>query len=52
MSARPGRIKADVPVELPDSRHYTIKTAPAFSDLTARLTEESRVAAVLAAEVH
>lgn len=52
MSARPGRIKADVRVDLPHPRHYTIKTSPAFSDLKARLTEEIRVEAVLAAEVH
>jgi ABC-type nitrate/sulfonate/bicarbonate transport system ATPase subunit len=52
MSARPGRIKADIPVHLPHPRHYTIKTSPAFSDLKARLTEEIRVEAVLAAEAH
>jgi NitT/TauT family transport system ATP-binding protein len=52
MSARPGRIKADIPVDLPHPRHYTIKTSPAFSDLKARLTEEIRVEAVLAAEIH
>ena len=52
MSARPGRIKADIPVDLPHPRHYTVKTSPAFSDLKARLTEEIRVEAVLAAEVH
>jgi ABC-type nitrate/sulfonate/bicarbonate transport system ATPase subunit len=42
MSARPGRIKADVAVPLPHPRHYTIKTTPEFSDLKARLTEEIR----------
>ncbi|QUS38105.1 ABC transporter ATP-binding protein [Tardiphaga alba] len=52
MSARPGRIKADIPVDLPHPRHYTIKTSPAFSALKARLTEEIRVEAVLAAEAH
>lgn len=52
MSARPGRIKADVAVDLPHPRHYTVKTSPAFSELKARLTEEIRVEAVLAAEVH
>jgi ABC-type nitrate/sulfonate/bicarbonate transport system ATPase subunit len=52
MSARPGRIKADLAVDLPHPRHYTVKTSPAFSDLKARLTEEIRVEAVLAAEVH
>ena len=52
MSARPGRIKADVTVDLPHPRHYTMKTSPAFSELKARLTEEIRVEAVLAAEIH
>jgi ABC-type nitrate/sulfonate/bicarbonate transport system ATPase subunit len=52
MSARPGRIKADMPVDLPHPRHYTMKTSPAFSDLKARLTEEIRVEAVLAATAH
>jgi ABC-type nitrate/sulfonate/bicarbonate transport system ATPase subunit len=51
MTARPGRIKADVTVDLPHPRHYTIKTSPEFSSLKARLTEEIRVEAVLAAEV-
>ena len=40
MSARPGRIKADVAIDLPHPRHYTIKTSPEFSALKARLTEE------------
>jgi NitT/TauT family transport system ATP-binding protein len=52
MSARPGRIKADIPVDLPHPRHYTVKTSPEFSALKARLTEEIRVEAVLAAEGH
>ncbi|MDB5617187.1 ABC transporter ATP-binding protein [Tardiphaga sp.] len=52
MSARPGRIKVDVAVDLPHPRHYTVKTSPEFSALKARLTEEIRVEAVLAAEVH
>lgn len=42
MTARPGRIKSDVAVELPHPRHYTLKTAPEFSALKARLTEEIR----------
>jgi ABC-type nitrate/sulfonate/bicarbonate transport system ATPase subunit len=50
MSARPGRIKADVRINLPYPRHYTIKTSPEFSALKARLTEEIRVEAVRAAE--
>lgn len=48
-SARPGRIKADVPVQLPHPRHYTIKTSPEFMDLKARLTEEIRAEAIAAA---
>ena len=31
MTARPGRIKADVRIDLPHPRHYTMKTAPEFS---------------------
>jgi NitT/TauT family transport system ATP-binding protein/sulfonate transport system ATP-binding protein len=50
MSARPGRIKADVRVDLPYPRHYTIKTSPEFSALKARLTEEIRAEAMLAAK--
>src|SRR3989442_16020223 len=49
MTARPGRIKADVAIDLPHPRHYTIKTSPEFSQLKARLTEEIRVEAALAA---
>jgi NitT/TauT family transport system ATP-binding protein len=46
MSARPGRIKSIVPIELPHPRHYTMKTAPEFSAYKARLTEEIRVEAM------
>ena len=46
MTARPGRIKADVTVTLAHPRHYTIKTSPEFSALKARLTEEIRVEAL------
>ncbi len=42
MSSRPGRIKADVRIDLPAPRHYTVKTSAAFSELKARLTEEIR----------
>ena len=42
MTARPGRIKAEVPVTLSHPRHYTVKTSPEFSALKARLTEEIR----------
>jgi NitT/TauT family transport system ATP-binding protein/sulfonate transport system ATP-binding protein len=48
MSARPGRIKTEVAVDLPHPRHYTVKTTPAFSALKARLTEEIRVEAIRA----
>jgi NitT/TauT family transport system ATP-binding protein len=50
MSARPGRIKADVAITLPHPRHYTVKTSPEFSALKARLTEEIRAEAVMAAQ--
>ena len=43
MSARPGRIKLDRPVELPHPRHYSVKTSPAFAALKAELTEQVRV---------
>jgi NitT/TauT family transport system ATP-binding protein len=46
MSARPGRIKAEVAVTLPHPRHYTVKTTPEFSALKAQLTEEIRVEAL------
>jgi NitT/TauT family transport system ATP-binding protein len=49
MTARPGRIKADVLIELPHPRHYTIKTSSEFSALKARLTEEIRAEAIVAA---
>ena len=49
MSARPGRIKADVTIDLPYPRHYTLKTSPEFSAFKAQLTEEIRAEAVLAA---
>ncbi len=51
MSARPGRIKSDVRIELPHPRHYTMKTSPEFSDYKAALTEEIREEAMKAAEV-
>ena len=51
MSARPGRIKSDVRIELPHPRHYTMKTSPEFSRYKAELTEEIRVEAMKAAEM-
>ncbi|MDP3603732.1 MAG: ABC transporter ATP-binding protein [Bosea sp. (in: a-proteobacteria)] len=49
MSARPGRIKADIAVDLPHPRPYTIKTSPEFVALKERLVEEIR-SEVMAAE--
>jgi ABC-type nitrate/sulfonate/bicarbonate transport system ATPase subunit len=49
MTARPGRIKAEVAIELPHPRHYTVKTSAEFSAYKARLTEEIRVEAIRAA---
>jgi NitT/TauT family transport system ATP-binding protein len=51
LSARPGRIKADVRIDLPHPRHYTMKTSPAFSAFKARLTEEIRTEAMKAVEM-
>ncbi|HEY1291270.1 MAG TPA: ABC transporter ATP-binding protein [Burkholderiales bacterium] len=51
MSARPGRIKTELPIGLPHPRHYTMKTTPEFSAYKARLTEEIRVEAMKAAEM-
>ncbi|AVS81252.1 sulfonate ABC transporter ATP-binding protein [Paracidovorax avenae] len=50
-SARPGRIKTEVAVDLPHPRHYRVKTSPEFMELKARLTEEIR-AESMAAEAH
>jgi NitT/TauT family transport system ATP-binding protein/sulfonate transport system ATP-binding protein len=46
MSARPGHIKAEVAVDIPHPRAYTVKTTPEFSALKARLTELIRVEAL------
>jgi ABC-type nitrate/sulfonate/bicarbonate transport system ATPase subunit len=51
LSARPGRLKADVRIELPHPRHYTMKTSPAFSLYKAQLTEEIRAEALKAIEL-
>ena len=48
MSARPGRIKAIVAIDLPHPRHYTMKTTPAFSRYKAELTEEIRAESIKA----
>ena len=51
LSARPGRIKAEVRIDLPHPRHYTMKTSPAFSTYKAQLTEEIRTEALKAVEM-
>jgi NitT/TauT family transport system ATP-binding protein len=51
LSARPGRIKAVVSIDLQHPRHYKMKTTPVFSEYKARLTEEIRVEAMKAAEM-
>ena len=43
VSARPGRIKLDLNVQLAHPRHYAVKTTSVFTELKARLTEEIRV---------
>jgi ABC-type nitrate/sulfonate/bicarbonate transport system ATPase subunit len=43
MSARPGRIKLDLPVPFAHPRHYSVKTSAAFMQLKAELTEQVRV---------
>jgi ABC-type nitrate/sulfonate/bicarbonate transport system ATPase subunit len=45
-SARPGRIKAQIAIELDRPRHYTVKTTARFAEYKARLTEEIRIEAV------
>ena len=47
-SARPGRIKAEVPIALGHPRHYTVKTSNEFARYKAQLTEEIRTEAVRA----
>lgn len=51
MTARPGRIKADIEVPLPHPRDYRMKTSPAFAELKERLTEDIRVETLRAAEM-
>jgi ABC-type nitrate/sulfonate/bicarbonate transport system ATPase subunit len=46
MSARPGRIKAEIGVDLPHPRSYKIKTTPEFVSLKERLVEEIRTEAL------
>ena len=42
MSARPGRIKAELPVPLPYPREWTVKTTPEFTAMKMRLMGEIR----------
>ncbi len=51
MTARPGRIKADLEVPLPHPRDYRMKTGAAFAELKERLTEDIRVETLRAAEM-
>jgi NitT/TauT family transport system ATP-binding protein/sulfonate transport system ATP-binding protein len=51
VSARPGRIKSDLYIDLPHPRHYTMKTSPEFSRYKAELTEEIRVEAMKTAQM-
>lgn len=50
MSARPGRIKSIVPVDLPHPRHYTVRSSPEFIRLRTQLTEDIRSEAIRAAQ--
>ena len=50
MSARPGRIKAEINVDLPHPRSYKIKTTSEFVQLKERLVEEIRTEALKVAE--
>jgi NitT/TauT family transport system ATP-binding protein len=43
MSARPGRIKCDLPVAIGHPRYYSVKTTPLFTQLKSQLTEEIRI---------
>jgi len=50
MTARPGKVKCDIAIDLPHPRHYTVKTTPEFAAYKARLTEEIRVESIRAAQ--
>jgi ABC-type nitrate/sulfonate/bicarbonate transport system ATPase subunit len=49
LTARPGRVKSEVVVDLPHPRHYTMKTSTDFAGYKARLTEEIRAESIRAA---
>ena len=48
-TARPGRIKCDVAIDIAHPRPYTVKTTPEFAAYKARLTEEIRMETMKAA---
>jgi len=50
-SARPGRIKNELQIDLPYPRHYTVKTTPRFSELKAQVTEDIRVESLRAVQM-
>ncbi|HEY9238606.1 MAG TPA: ABC transporter ATP-binding protein [Burkholderiaceae bacterium] len=50
-SARPGRIKNELRIDLPYPRHYTVKTTPRFSELKAQVTEDIRVETLRAVQM-
>ena len=50
-SARPGRIKNELAIDLPYPRHYTVKTTPRFSELKAIVTEDIRAETLRAVEL-
>jgi ABC-type nitrate/sulfonate/bicarbonate transport system ATPase subunit len=50
-SARPGRIKNELRIDLPYPRHYTVKTTPQFSALKAQVTEDIRVETLRAVQM-
>jgi ABC-type nitrate/sulfonate/bicarbonate transport system ATPase subunit len=51
MTARPGRIKTLLEIDLPHPRHYTMKTTPEFSRYKAQLTEDIRTESIKAASM-
>jgi ABC-type nitrate/sulfonate/bicarbonate transport system ATPase subunit len=50
-SARPGRIKSELAIDLPYPRHYTVKTTPRFSELKAQVTEDIRAESLKTAQM-
>jgi len=50
-SARPGRIKHELAIDLPYPRHYTVKTSPRFSELKAVVTEDIRAESLKTAQM-